>query len=255
MARIFITGSTDGLGRLAAERLIQLGHRVILHARDQRRAEAVWDSARAEAIVTGDLASLDETQELAAEVNALGRCNAVIHNAGIYQDASRAILRVNTLAPYLLTALIHPPRRLIYLSSDMHWQGRPVLEAVRAGRKISYSDSKLHDLLLAKAVARRRPTVYANAVDPGWVPTKMGGPSASDDLRQGFETQAWLAVSGEAGARVSGGYFYHGRAAEYLPAADDVALQEDFLAACEEATGVRLPGSAAGGAEAGSLRN
>lgn len=242
MARIFITGSTDGLGRLAAARLIAQGHRVIVHARNPQRAEAVRAKLPgAEAVVIGDLADPDETYQLAAEVNALGQCDAVIHNAGIDEAPSRAILHVNTLAPYLLTALIHPPRRLIYLGSDMHWQGKPVLEAVRAGRKISYSDSKLHDLLLAKAVARRWPTVLANAVDPGWVPTKMGGPSASDDLTQGFETQAWLAVSDEAEAQVSGGYFYHRQPAEYLPTADDTALQDAFLAACAQITGVPLP--------------
>ena len=245
MARLFITGSTDGLGYLAAQRLIEQGHRVILHGRNPQRAQAVRAKlSGAEAVVIGDLADPDETRQLAASVNALGKCDAVIHNAGIDEAPSRAILHVNTLAPYLLTALIHPPRRLIYLGSDMHWQGQPVLAAVRAGRQISYSDSKLHDLLLAKAVARRWPSVYANAVDPGWVPTKMGGPHAGDDLTQGFETQAWLAVSDDTEARTSGGYFYHRHPAEYLAAADDTALQDAFLAACEQITGVALPPAA-----------
>ena len=68
----------------------------------------------------------------------------------------------------------------------------------------AYSDSKLYVTALAFAVARRWPDVLSNAVDPGWVPTKMGGPGAPDDLEKGYLTQTWLAVSDEAAATVSG---------------------------------------------------
>jgi hypothetical protein len=95
-------------------------------------------------------------------------------------------------------------------------------------------------VLLTKVVARKWPDVYANAVDPGWVPTKMGGPSAPDDLEKGFETQAWLAVSTDDKAKVSGRYFYHKREAEHHPAADNIALQDEFLATCEKITGVHF---------------
>lgn len=211
MTRILITGSSDGLGQMAAAFLIRQGHQVVLHARNEKRAQDARKSVPgAEAIVTADLSRMEETKQLAAEVNALGRFDAIIHNAGIYRGTGQEIITVNTLAPYILTCLIQKPQRLIYLSSGMHLSGHPSLSRITSGSgNISYSDSKLYVVLFCKAVARKWPGVYANAVDPGWVPTKMGGPGAPDDLEKGFETQAWLAVSTDDKAKVSGRYFFH----------------------------------------------
>jgi NAD(P)-dependent dehydrogenase (short-subunit alcohol dehydrogenase family) len=163
----------------------------------------------------------------------------VIHNAGVYQAAAEEILTVNTLAPYILTCLIERPRRLIYLSSGMHLGGSAKLESLDTSvSRVTYSDSKLHVLMLCMAVARKWPEVYANAVDPGWVPTKMGGPGAPDDLTKGYETQVWLAVSNDEKARVSGLYFHHKKETGHNPEADDVQLQDRFLNLCREITGV-----------------
>ncbi|HYW34760.1 MAG TPA: hypothetical protein VE868_05070, partial [Balneolaceae bacterium] len=143
---------------------------------------------------------------------------------------------------YILTCQIHRPKRLIYLSSGMHKHGDPALEQITSGRgNISYSDSKLHVVLLAKAVARKWPDVYDNAVDPGWVPTKMGGSGAPGDLQKGYETQVWLAVSNDNKAKVSGRYFHHKKEANYHPKADEIAVQEKFLTACKDVTGVSFP--------------
>lgn len=240
MARIFITGSADGLGRLAAKALVSQGHQVVLHARSPARAqEAMKEVPGAEAVFAGDLSDLGETKQLAAEVNGSGAFDAVIHNAGVYQVSSKKIFAVNTLAPYILTALMQRPKRLIYLSSGMHLHGRPNFEGFSIDtRNISYSDSKLHVLMLAMAVARTWPDVYANAVDPGWVPTKMGGKGAPDDLQKGYETQVWLATSPDASAVVSGRYFRHQKETRHNPLADDVVLQDSLLKACESITGV-----------------
>jgi NAD(P)-dependent dehydrogenase (short-subunit alcohol dehydrogenase family) len=163
----------------------------------------------AETVITANLGSIEETIQLASKVNASGSFDAVIHNAGVYDASSKELFTVNTLAPYILTCLIQKPKRLIYLSSGMHLQGRPKLDDFKNhASRITYSDSKLHVLMLCMAVARKWPDVYANTVDPGWVPTKMGGRGAPDDLRKGYETQAWLAVSNDEKARVSGCYFF-----------------------------------------------
>ena len=243
MARVFITGSADGLGQLAANALIAEGHKVVLHARNENRAQAALDKVPgAEDVLTGDLTSIEATKQLAAKVNALGKFDAVIHNAGVYITSAEEIFTVNTLAPYILTCLIERPERLIYLSSGMHLQGRAKLESFKTNiSRITYSDSKLHVLLLCKAVARRWPHVYANAVDPGWVPTKMGGRGAPDDLQKGYETQVWLAVSNDRRAKVSGRYFHHQQEGRHNPEADDVELQDRFLDLCEEITGVSFP--------------
>jgi len=242
MARIFITGSADGLGLLAAKALIAEGHEVVVHARNSARGhEALAKAAGAEAMVTADLSSIDETKLLAARVNELGQFDAIIHNAAVYHNPGNEILAVNTLAPYILTCLIQKPRRLIYLSSDMHEGGSPKLEFFASDpNQITYSDSKLHALMLCKAVARKWPDVYANALHPGWVPTKMGGPGAPDSFESGYQTQTWLAVSDDNAAKVSGRYFYHQKEHHYNPTADDVRLQDRFLNLCEEITGVAL---------------
>jgi NAD(P)-dependent dehydrogenase (short-subunit alcohol dehydrogenase family) len=206
MARVFITGSADGLGQMAATLLVNQGNQVVLHARNAARAQVAFEKVPGrEKVLIGDLSSIEETKQLAEEVNALGSFDAVIHNAGVYRATSKMILTVNTLAPYILTCLIEKPKRLIYLSSGMHTSGDASIE--RLTSNTSYSDSKLQVLMLAMAAARKWPDVYSNAVDPGWVATKMGGTGAPDDLDKGAETQAWLAVGNDNNAKVSGVHF------------------------------------------------
>lgn len=243
MARIFITGSADGLGQLAAKALVAQGHEVVLHARNPERAYyALQQVPGALRALIGDLSDIEATKRLADEANALRPFDAVIHNAGVYRAPAREVFTVNALAPYLLTCLIAKPERLIYLSSSMHLQGRARLEELAKDQsRVNYSDSKLYVTMLCMAVARTWPDVYANAVDPGWVPTKMGGPHAPDDLQKGYETQVWLAVSEDPAAKVSGRYFHHRRERPYHPQAGDVALQERFLHLCAEMTGVPFP--------------
>src|SRR6478609_4129635 len=119
MVCIFIIGSADGLGRAAAATLLSRGHEVIVHARSAERLMAVEDLiSRGASGVVGDLADLKQTRAVADQVNQLGSVDAVIHNAGVVNG--RAVLPVNVVAPYLLTALISRPHRLVYLSSGMH---------------------------------------------------------------------------------------------------------------------------------------
>lgn len=245
MARIFITGSTDGLGQLSAKSLIQQGHKVVLHARNAERGRvAIKNNPDADAVLTGELSSIEETINLAHEVNKLEAIDVVIHNAGVYGASAKEVFAVNTLAPYVLTCLIQKPKRLIYLSSGMHLQGRPKLDNFKTDMgAITYSDSKLHVMMLCRAVARKWPDVYSNAVDPGWVPTKMGGRGAPDDLQKGYETQVWLAVSNDERAKVSGRYFFHQKERHHNPEADDVLLQERFLRLCKEIRGISFPDS------------
>jgi NAD(P)-dependent dehydrogenase (short-subunit alcohol dehydrogenase family) len=240
MKRILITGSADGLGQLAAIELVKQGHEVVLHARNESRAkEALSKVPGAKTALSGDLSDMEQTKRLADKVNALDRFDVIIHNAGVYQKPAQTILTVNTLAPYILTCLIEPPKRLVYLSSGDHLNGDPALTRLRADPPSArYSDSKLHDLILAKAVARKCPNVFSNGVDPGWVATKMGGAGAPDDLQKGYETQVWLAVSDDPSALVSGKYFHHQREAKYQFKADDMAVQNNFLRLCEQISGV-----------------
>lgn len=242
MARILITGSADGLGRLAAQTLQDDGHEVVVHVRSEARLTAVGELVdRGAAAVVGDLADLGQTRGVAEQVNGLGRLDAVIHNAGVMTGP--AVLPVNVVAPYLLTALVERPRRLVYLSSGMHRGGRADLTGMDwtgARATGSYSDSKLMVTALALAVARLWPDVLSNAVDPGWVPTRMGGPGAPDDLRLGHLTQEWLAVSDDAEAQVSGGYWHHQQRQRPAADAEDRRFQDELLEELARVTGERL---------------
>jgi NAD(P)-dependent dehydrogenase (short-subunit alcohol dehydrogenase family) len=253
MSRIFITGSTDGLGRAAARTLMAQGHQVTLHARSGERARAVADLAPHSAgVVIGDLSSAAETRKIADQVNEIGRMDAVIHNAGTYArsrgttpEGHPTTLAVNTLAPYMLTALIERPARLVYLSSSMHRDVSGSLADIdwlerRWDASRAYSESKLYVTALAFAVARRWSNVLSNAVDPGWVPTKMGGPGAPDDLEMGQLTQTWLAVSDDRAAHVSGAYWHHRQ--QQTPAAEaaDPRFQDQLAAKLAELTGESL---------------
>ncbi|EJL22714.1 SDR family NAD(P)-dependent oxidoreductase [Novosphingobium sp. AP12] len=219
MARVFITGSSDGLGLLAGQQLAAAGHDVILHARDPQRADAARSAlASSPTVVTGDLSTLAAMHSVVEQVNAIGRFDAVIHNVGTgYNDRRREgtddglsrIFAVNVLAPYVLTAGMTRPDRLVYLSSGMHTGGNADLDDAQWERRRwnasqAYSDTKLHDTILMMAVSERWTDVMVNAVDPGWVPTRMDGASAPDDLDKGADTQAWLAVSNDPTARVTG---------------------------------------------------
>ena len=256
MARVFITGSSDGLGRMAALLLIEQGHGVVLHARNERRSEeALAIVPGAETVVVGDLASMAQTRRVAEQVNRLGAFDGVIHNAAVgYQEPRRIatedglphVFAVNTLAPYILTALIRRPKRLVYLSSSLHQRGDASLEDLTWEQRPwkgtqAYSDTKLHDVLLAFALARRWSDVLSNALEPGWVPTKMGGPQAPDDLDQGHRTQVWLVASDDPAAMVTGEYFFHLRRRTPNAASRDVERQEELLDACKRLSGVDLP--------------
>ena len=233
MARILITGSAAGLGQAAANTLRNDGHDVIVHARSADREDG--------SAVVGDLADMEQTRDVAAQVNRLGRLDAVIHNAGVY--TGRAIMPVNVVGTYLLTALIERPQRLVYLTSGMHNGGRADLANIDwTGRSAgSYSDSKLFVTSLALAVARLWPDVASNAVDPGWVPTRMGGPHAPDDLELGHLTQEWLATSEEPEARSSGGFWYHQQRRDPPAPALDPRFQDELLTALADYTGTPLP--------------
>lgn len=262
MARVLVTGSSDGLGLLAGRRLAAAGHGVTLHARNpERAADARAAVPAAEAVLVADVASIEEIRHLAAQANDRGPFDAVIHNVAVGSreprrvetvDGLSQVFAVNVLAPYLLTCLLSLPRRLVYLSSGMHRGGPPVLDDLQWTRRpwdgsCAYGESKFMDAALAFAVARLRPAVRSNAVEPGWVPTKMGGPGAPDDLELGAATQVWLAGSGDPAADVTGQYFFHQRVQAPHPATRSTELQDRLLEACAELTGVTLPAASGGG--------
>ena len=255
VSRVFITGSSTGLGFMAAELLVSQGHQVVLHARSaDRAADARRQLRQAVAVVIGDLETIAGAKGVAAEVNALGHFDAVIHNAAVgYREGHHVtaddlphVFAINTLSVYILTALIERPQRLVYLSSGMHHHADAHLDDILWQKRHwngsqAYAESKLHDAMLAFAIARRWPDVLSNSLEPGWVPTRMGGSGAPDDMDQAHRTQVWLAASDDPRARVTGGYFYHLKPKAPSPQANDPALQDRLIVICADISGVALP--------------
>ena len=257
MGSIFVTGSAAGIGRRTAQILVEAGHQVVLHARSEGRADEARDAVPGVAgAVVGDLASLAQTRHLAEAASAAGPFDVVIHNAGIQDadadtprvtgDGLERTFQVNVLAPYVLTAAMPRPTRLVYLTSGLQAQGEPDLDDLQRERRRwdgmqAYCDSKLYDVVLAFAVARLWPDVISNAVDPGWIRTSMGGPGAPGDLDEGSDTQVWLATSDEASATTSGRYLKNRQDLRAHPAAYDTELQDGLLATCARLSGVAFP--------------
>ena len=253
MARVFVTGSSTGLGLLSARWLDERGHHVTLHARSPERTAELREALPRAALVVGDLSRIDGVREVAAQVNALGRHDAVIHNAAVYRvpnriptdDGLSLTFAVNVLAPYLLTALVERPDRLVYMTSGLQNGAGPDLDDAQWTRRRwdwlqAYSESKLHVTTLAFGVARRWPEVRSNAVSPGWVPTRMGGAGAPDDLALGAETQAWLAAGDDPETAVTAEYLYHRKRADVPTAVRDTRAQEALFAYCAELSGQPL---------------
>ncbi|MBO0871301.1 MAG: SDR family NAD(P)-dependent oxidoreductase [Micromonosporaceae bacterium] len=254
MATVFVTGSSDGIGAQTARALVAGGHRVVLHARNEQRAAVARDAvAGAAGVVVGDAESLAQVRSVAEQATAMGPYHVVIHNAGVggsdrrvvTADGFERIFQVNVLLPYLLTCLMPRPQRLVYLSSGLEANGVVDLADLNYERKPwqgfqAYCDSKLCDVLLAFAVARLWPGVVSNAVDPGWIKTKLGGAGATDELPEGAQTQVWLATSDE-GTALTGRYLKRRKDLRANPAAYDTALQDRLLAACAAMTGAVLP--------------
>jgi NAD(P)-dependent dehydrogenase (short-subunit alcohol dehydrogenase family) len=240
---------------MAADLFIDHGHEVVIHARNAARAaDARKNLPKVAAIVVGDLETIAGAKDVAAQANALGRFDAVIHNAAVgYRESERLtadglphLFAINTLSAYILTALIERPKRLVYLSSGMHHHADANLDDIlwrkrRWNGSTAYAESKLHDTMLAFAIARRWPDVFSNALEPGWVPTKMGGAGAPDDMDQAHRTQVWLAAGDDPKANVTGEYFYHLKHRKPNPQAHDAALQDRLIEICAEISGASLP--------------
>jgi len=256
MGKVFITGSSDGIGLKTGQILISNGHEVVFHARNAARAEETKALLGMDTpIVTGDLSSLSDTSELASAADKLGPYDVIIHNAGIgggadnrvvTKDGFEQIFQINVIAPYLLTSLMGKAEKMIYLSSGLEADGRADLDDVMYEKRNfhsmqAYSDSKLYDVMIAFAVARLWNGVLSNAVDPGWIRTKLGGTNATDNLDRGAETQVWLTDGKDPSSLVTGKYFKWKQELTANPAAYDTSLQDRLLEICAKLTGVEFP--------------
>jgi len=255
MSLILITGSAQGIGAESARQLIDLGHQVVLHARNgARAADAVAAIPGAAGCAVGDLADVASTIALAEQANTAGPFDVVIHNAGIGGGGDRhetvngleRIFHTNVVGPYLLTALMPVSPRVVYLTSGLEADGRWTPGDLQWRHREwngmqAYSDSKLHDSMLSFEIAARHPESIVNVVDPGWIKTKLGGPDAWDPVEEGAETQVWLATSNDSSATASGRYVKRRETHAPNPTVNDAEARAQLIAELELLTSVPLP--------------
>ncbi len=256
MSRIFITGSSDGIGQAGAKLLADQGHKVFLHARNPCRAKQAHEAvAKAEGVIIGYLTTIEGSKALAAEADNSGPWDTVIHNAGLgpsnsdnkTSDGFQSTFAVNSLGPYILTALMEKPKRLLYLSSQLHSGGSDDLDDITwSKRKFqsmqAYSYSKLHDVMIANAVARYWPDVQSCSLDPGWIKTKMGGGGAPGVVGTPAKALADYAIgSSSIVGDKTGAYFNPQGARTPHKGATSTQKQDEFMSICEQLSGVKFP--------------
>ncbi|WP_373520847.1 SDR family NAD(P)-dependent oxidoreductase [Aquiflexum sp.] len=246
--RILVTGSTGGLGQLAAMYLIERGHEVVVHARNESRAKDVRrDFPDAFGVVIGDYSDLEQTRQMAGQINEFGTFDVIIHNVGVYGASAEVMLDVNSLSPYILTSLVNKPQHLIYITSDLHRSGSLKFDEIISDTpNINYGDTKLQMITLAMTISRYWPDIQVNAIRPGWVPTLMGfhngNTTTPDSLRKGYMTYIWLAEGLEEGTEVTGGYFFQSKVENsFNSIIHDETMQDQLMQSYETKTGISFP--------------
>lgn len=256
IARVFITGSADGIGQAAAKLLCERGHKVTLHARNADRAlQAKKAMPNVEDVLVGDISTIAGAKDLAAKANAAGPWDAVVHNAGLgpsngpYKtlDGFQSTFAVNSLAPYILTCLMDKPKRLLYITSELHSSGDDSLDDIAWVKRSwsplqAYSDSKLQNVMLANAVARAWPDVQSCSHDPGWVQTKLGGYGAPGTTSAPAKAIAAFAI-GESGivAKKSAVHFDPQGAKSPHGGSMEIGKQDRFVSLCKQLSGIKMP--------------
>ena len=234
---IFVTGSTDGIGKQAAIELAGMGARVILHGRNTSKVRQVMQEIERNTgnsqldCSAADLSSLQQVRTMAAEIRRkYSRLDVLINNAGVAvkelefsEDGYELTFAVNHLAAFALTLpllelLKHgAPSRIINVSSMVHSSSldwNHLVEPRSFDGWEAYCQSKLCNILFTYELAERLKDqgVTVNCMHPGVIGTKLlrvnfGGGSP---VSEGSRKLVYLATAPEL-AGVTGKYFTDNR--------------------------------------------
>jgi NAD(P)-dependent dehydrogenase (short-subunit alcohol dehydrogenase family) len=244
---VLITGGTSGIGEVAAIRLAEKGARLILIARDEKRAEATLAKLRAANPASNhvshlaDLSLMAETKRVGEELALReARIDVLINNAGALfnrrEETSEGLEKTfatNHMAYFVLTNVLMeklratPGARIVCTASDAHKGNKLDFDDLQSKKRYMgfsvYGRSKLCNILFTRELARRiaGSGMTANSLHPGFVATRFGAgsggfmdmvlkvakPVGAISPEDGAKTIIYLASSPDV-ANVSGDYFY-----------------------------------------------
>ena len=272
---IVATGATSGIGEAAVLALARMGARIVLVARDERRAEATMKKLEAQAPGRGhrmhfaDLSMMSEARRVGLMIaRQEPRVDALINNAGALfanrrttAEGLEMTFALNHMAYFTLTAALmekiaaSAPARVISTSSAAHQGARLDFSDLQGAKRYNgwqaYGRSKLANILFTREFARRLAGtgVTANCFHPGVVATRFGDASGGwtslllplarpffSSPEQGADTLVYLASSPEV-ANVSGAYFVKRKVAGPAPAALDDSAAKRLWEASEALAG------------------
>jgi NAD(P)-dependent dehydrogenase (short-subunit alcohol dehydrogenase family) len=242
---VIVTGGTSGIGQVAAQKLAEMGARIVLLARDKSRAHITLTRLRqrgpklAHSVHYADLTRLAEMKRVAAEIaSAEPRIDVLINNAGalfarrqVTEDGLEYTFALNHLAYFVVTAglrarlVASAPARIINTASGAHHGAMLDFDDLQAEKSFSarkaYSRSKLCNILFTRELAKRLhgTGVTANCLHPGFVATRFGAQTGglisrfiglakffAKSPEEGARTIIHLASSPDVGG-ISGKYF------------------------------------------------
>lgn len=274
---VVITGGTSGIGQVAAERLAEMGGRIVLIARSRTRGEAALARLRERAptqphtIHYADVSRLAELHRVGKEVAAAeARIDVLINNAGamfgqrqITEDGFELTFATNHLSYFVLThalserLITSAPSRIVNTSSHAHYRATLDWDDLQSARDYRafpvYCRSKLCNVLLTRALAKRLSGtgVSSNALHPGFVKTRFGDESGGSIGRmmrffkmfaisqeKGADTLIYLASSDDV-AQTSGRYFYKRTPVEPSKLAQDDTAAERLWSETATITGIQ----------------
>jgi NAD(P)-dependent dehydrogenase (short-subunit alcohol dehydrogenase family) len=241
-----ITGATSGIGQVAAEKLAQMGARIVLVARNKERGEAELARLRAcapnisHSIHYADLSRLAEVKRVAGEIAAAEpRIDILANNAGamfgsrkMTEDGLERHFATNYMACAVLTHGLRErlwasaPARVVNTTSGGHQGVKLDFDDLQFAKRYNgvdaYRRSKLCEILYTRELARRwaGTGVTVNCFDPGLAATRIGNRAGGlltyairvaklfgTSPERAARTLVYLAAAPEV-AEISGGYFF-----------------------------------------------
>ena len=217
---VLVTGGNRGIGQAVVRKLAELGHSVLLGSRDSKAGEAAAEPLRRAGLdvvpLQLDLAAAASVDAAVKEMAKSGRSvDVLVNNAGVLHEKPLLDLTDAEVAESVAVHVTGPLRLVRSLAPGMAARGYGRIVNVSSGWGSfaeglggpgAYGVTKAALNALTVRLSKELPaSLKVNAMCPGWVRTRMGGPGAERSPDEGADTAVWLATLPDDGP--TGGFF------------------------------------------------